>query len=63
MGRVVVLRLNGNYEDGIQVAFEWGQDRKDGRLVEGTILSRLESNPRIPKLYQNWQESYRNQEE
>ncbi len=62
MGRVVVLRLNGNYKDGIQVAFEWGQDNKDGRLVEGRILSRLESNPRIPELYQNWQKSYRNLE-
>ncbi|NET37165.1 MAG: ABC transporter substrate-binding protein [Cyanothece sp. SIO1E1] len=60
MGRVAILRFQGELKRGLQVTFEWGAQHGP---LEGRMLGSLAANPEIGQLYADWQVTYRRLEE
>ena len=59
MKKLVVLKLDGDFNQGFSVSLEIGEDGKRGDVELNDSRLRLHPIPKLPNIYQEWCRSYR----
>ena len=59
MNKLVVLKLDGDFERGFRVGLEIGEDGKRADVELNDSQLRLPAIPKLPSIYQEWCRSYR----
>ncbi|MDY6897332.1 MAG: hypothetical protein SWZ49_04545, partial [Cyanobacteriota bacterium] len=59
MKKLVVLKLDGDFNQGFGVSLEIGEDGKHADVELNDNQLRLPPIPKLPSIYQEWCRSYR----